>query len=167
MRGFVAILLCLMILPVQMQLTDLIAVGPIRPDLSAAVVYAIGMVLGPWAGGGAGMVVGLLTDRFSGGLIGPQVIGKTLIGVGAAVTARTLLQASVLTHGAVVFALSFLQGAIMVIWIWWQTGHGWAGLYTTALPEACYTSLIVVCIVGVLRRLGVQPGAGIRVAGYS
>ncbi len=143
MSTVVVVALCLLAVPLQMQLAHLAAIGGIQPDLPSAAVYGISLVLGPWVGGGVGGVVGLLIDRFSGGLIGPQLMSHAVIGMVGGMLGQRLLQASVLTHGGVSWVLFFLQGCWMTGLIWWQMGEGWRALYLTALPEACYTASIV------------------------
>jgi rod shape-determining protein MreD len=138
----VAIAFCLLVLPVQMQLTGFLAVAGIRPDLPGAAVYATGLALGPWAGGAAGLVVGLLTDRFSAGLIGPQLAAKLFIGVAGGVLAQRLLLNTPPARAGVSLLLFILQGVWMTMWLR-GTGDGWRALYLTALPEACYTAGIV------------------------
>ena len=143
MKPVTAMVLCLAVVPIQMQLAGPVTVAGIRPDLPAAAVYAISMALGPWAGGGAGLVVGLLVDRFSGGLVGPQLMAKVFIGVMGGLLTPRLLLATPLAHTGVSFLLFLLQGLWMVALLLWRTGAGWSELYLTALPEACYTAGVV------------------------
>ncbi|HUJ79327.1 MAG TPA: hypothetical protein VLY45_03305 [Nitrospiria bacterium] len=143
MNALTVIGVCLLVVPLQMQVAGLIAVAGIRPDLPGAIVYGIGLLGGPWAGGAAGMIVGLLIDRFSGGLVGPQLAAKLCIGLVGGVLGRRLLLADATTHGGLAFALFLLQGVWMTFTIWWRTGEGWRELYLTAAPEACYTAVIV------------------------
>jgi hypothetical protein len=151
-NALVVIGVCLLVVPLQMQVAGLIAVAGVRPDLPGAVVYGIGLLGGPWMGGGAGLVVGLLTDRFSGGLVGPQLAAKLCIGLVGGVLGRRLLLADATTHGGLSLVLFLLQGLWMTATIWWRTGEGWRALYLTAILEACYTSGIVMICLWMLRR---------------
>ena len=152
MNALTVIGLCLLVVPLQMQVAGLIAVAGIRPDLPGVVVYGIGLLGGPWTGGAAGLLVGLLVDRFSGGLVGPQLIAKLCIGLVGGMLGRRLLLADATTHGALCFALFLIQGVWMTITIWWRTGEGWRELYLTAVPEACYTAFIVMIGLWLVRR---------------
>jgi LytS/YehU family sensor histidine kinase len=143
---------CLFVVPLQMQVAGLIAVAGIRPDLPGAVVYGIGLMGGPWMGGAAGLVVGLLADRFSGGLVGPQLAAKICIGAIGGLLGRRLLLADTRTHGGLSLVVFLLQGIWMTLTIWWRTGAGWRELYLTAVPEACYTAAIVMIGLWLVRR---------------
>jgi len=151
-NALVVIGLCLLIVPLQMQVAGLIAVAGIRPDLPGAVIYGIGLLGGPWTGGGTGLVVGLLADRFGGGLVGPQLAAKIFIGVVGGLLGRRLLLADTKTHGGLSLVLFLLQGVWMTATIWWRTGEGWRELYLTAAPEACYTAIIVMIGLWLMRR---------------
>jgi hypothetical protein len=151
-NALVVIGLCLLVVPLQMEVAGVIAIGGIRPDLPGAVVYGIGLLGGPWTGGVAGLVVGLLADRFSGGLVGPQLAAKICIGVVGGVLGRRLLLADATTHGGLSLVLFLLQGVWMTLSIWWRTGEGWRELYLTAAPEACYTAFIVTIGLWLVRR---------------
>jgi len=148
----VVIGLCLLVVPLQMQVAGLIAVAGIRPDLPGAAVYGIGLVAGPWAGGAAGLVIGLLADRMSAGLVGPQLAAKICIGLIGGLLGRRLLLADARTHGGLSLAVFLLQGVWMTVTIVWRTGSGWRELYLTAAPEACYTALIVTIGLWLVRR---------------
>lgn len=165
MRFWLVVLLCLVVLPIQMQLLDWMAIGGIRPDLPATLVYGLGVVTGPWGGGGAGLVVGLLVDRFSGGAIGPHMAAKAMIGFGAGLFSWTLLKSSLLAHASLSFGLFIVQGFWVVLLFRWQSHGAWDELYLTALPEACYTVFTVTIAIWLLRRTGVirQPEAGTSV----
>ena len=152
MNALTVIGLCLLVVPLQMQVAGLIAVAGIRPDLPGAAVYGIGLLGGPWTGGGAGLVVGLLADRFGGGLVGPQLAAKICIGLVGGVLGRRLLLADATTHGGLSLVLFLLQGVWMTMTIWWRTGEGWRELYLTAAPEACYTASIVMIGLWLTRR---------------
>jgi hypothetical protein len=155
MNALVVIGVCLLVVPLQMQVAGLIAVAGVRPDLPGAVVYGIGLLGGPWTGGGAGLVVGLLADRFSGGFVGPQLAAKLCIGLVGGVLGRRLLLSDLTTHGGISLVLFLLQGLWMTTTIWWRTGEGWRELYLTAAPEACYTAcIVVICLWLVRRRMG-------------
>lgn len=152
MNILVVIGLCLLIVPLQMQAAGVIAVAGIRPDLPGAVIYGIGLIGGPWTGGAAGLVVGLLADRFSAGVVGPQLAAKICIGVIAGLLGRRLLLADARTHGGLSLTVFLLQGVWMTSTIVWRTGHGWRELYLTAIPEACYTGFIVMIGLWLMRR---------------
>ncbi|MBI3621212.1 MAG: hypothetical protein HY208_03385 [Nitrospirae bacterium] len=157
MNALVLIGLCLLVVPLQMQVAGLIAVAGVRPDLPGALLYGIGVVGGPWVGGAAGLVVGLLMDRFSAGVVGPQVAAKICIGVVGGLLGRRLLLADARTHGGLSLALFLLQGIWMTVTIWWRTGSGWRELYLTAVPEACYTAgIVMIGLWLVRRRIGEQ-----------
>ena len=137
------LLLCLLAVPVQMQLAGAIAVAGLRPDLPGVAVYGAGLMLGPWAGGLAGVLVGLLTDQFSAGPIGPQLAAKLVIGLVSGLLSGRLRLTSLSAQAGVLLLLFFLQGLWMTAALAWRTGEGWSALWFTALPEACYTSIIV------------------------
>jgi len=143
---------CLLVVPLQMQVAGLIAVAGLRPDLPGAVVYGIGLVAGPWVGGAAGLVIGLLADRMSAGLVGPQLAAKLCIGVIGGLLGRRLLLADAKMHGGAALVVFLLQGVWMTWTIWWRTGAGWRELYLTAVPEACYTAGIVMIGLWLVRR---------------
>ncbi len=144
MKMFLAVL-CLLIVPMQMQWAGVIEVGTIRPDLPGAVVYLTGLALGPWVGGVAGALVGLLMDRFSAGSVGPQLAAKLFIGAAGGLLTHRLLLTKPSAHAGIALLLFTVQGSWMTWVLWWRTGRGWSELYLTALPEACYTALIIMC----------------------
>jgi len=153
----VVIGLCLLVVPLQMQVAGLISVAGVRPDLPGALLYGIGLIGGPWAGGAAGLVVGLLSDRFSAGLVGPQLAAKICIGLIGGLLGRRLLLADARTHGGLSLAVFLLQGVWMTVTIVWRTGSGWRELYLTAIPEACYTAgIVMIGLWLVRRRIGEQ-----------
>lgn len=144
MKLFLAAL-CFLIVPIQMQWAGAVALAGIRPDLPGVVVYAMGLALGPWAGGAAGALVGLLVDRFSAGPVGPQFAAKLFIGAAGGVLTHRLLLTKPSAHAGVALLLFTAQGIWMTWALWWRTGRGWSELYLTALPEACYTAFVIMC----------------------
>jgi rod shape-determining protein MreD len=147
----IAIALCLLVVPIQMQWAGVLELAGVRPDLPAAAVYAMGLALGPWAGGAAGLVVGLLVDRFSAGLVGPQLAAKLFIGVAGGLLAQRLLLTTQSAQAGVSLLLCLVQGVWMTVLLR-HTGDGWHALYLTALPEACYTAVIVMIGLWLARR---------------
>ena len=144
--------LCLLVVPVQMQLAGLIAIGGIRPDLPAALVYGVRVIMGPWVGGGVGLVVGLVMDRFSADLVGPHLVAKVVIGVVGGFLAGSLVRSGLFAYAGVASVLFFLQSGWLAGLIWWRFGVGWQALYQTVFVEACYTLVVAIGLLWLLRR---------------
>ncbi|HEB75722.1 MAG TPA: rod shape-determining protein MreD [Nitrospirae bacterium] len=62
-------------------LQSVISVGPMKLNLTLLLVYYAGLRRGELAGVAIGIPVGFLEDALSGGLIGPGMLGKGLVGI--------------------------------------------------------------------------------------
>ncbi|MEW6325196.1 MAG: hypothetical protein AB1515_07390, partial [Nitrospirota bacterium] len=98
-----------------------------------------------------GAAVGLLADRFGAGPVGPQLVAKFCIGVVGGLLTHRLLLTTPWIHAGVSWLLWIAQGVWMTAWLRWRSEGGWNELYLTALPEACYTAIIVMLGLWLLR----------------
>ncbi|MDI6744860.1 MAG: rod shape-determining protein MreD [Thermodesulfovibrionales bacterium] len=57
-----------------------ISISGSRPDLAAAIVYCFGLKNGETKGMLFGSFVGLIGDSLSGGILGPNILGKGIVG---------------------------------------------------------------------------------------
>jgi rod shape-determining protein MreD len=57
-----------------------ISVFGAQPDLAAAIVYYFGLKNGEVKGMLFGLFIGLISDSLSGGILGPNILGKGMVG---------------------------------------------------------------------------------------
>lgn len=57
-----------------------LSINGVWPDFTAMLAYGFGMNYGPSAGAIAGAATGLVSDGLSSGMLGPNLISKTMVG---------------------------------------------------------------------------------------
>jgi len=161
------VLIFVFFVPLQSVLMTSISLNGIKPDLGLILIFFTGLIYGEADGILVGLIIGLLTDLFSGGALGPNVVSKTLLGWSGGMVCKTLLNVNAFFTLGSVFCMSLLNGLISFFMVFLITG-GWgflASVRWVILPEALYNALLAT----VLFLLASQPieAARFRSQGYS
>lgn len=105
MKPRVYLIIFLLLIPVQTGLFEPFGRIGLRPDISLAVLYAIGLLTEPIEGALAGIAVGLLQDISSAGLIGFSGISRGLTGMAAGFLGSRILD--IQSPSNIIFLLVF------------------------------------------------------------
>jgi rod shape-determining protein MreD len=140
----VYLIILVLIVPLQASLFSPISFAGIKPDLSLALVYIIGLLTGPAEGALAGIAVGLVQDISSAGLIGLDASTRGLVGLCAGFLGLRVLDIASPTNMVFLSAFSLLEGILISISIQVIYGSGpfISALVTRVLPQALYTGLL-------------------------
>jgi rod shape-determining protein MreD len=140
---------------VQTTVFDPLTLGGIKPDLALIVVIYFALLHSTSAAVGTGLVMGLLQDILSGGLMGVNLLTKSLAGYLFGLIGRQVVVANLVNQAVLVFLASLLDGGltffILKITQLTTPGRGvWVGLI---LPQAAYNGLICLILIPLLARL--------------
>lgn len=141
-RVYLAILL--LIIPIQAALFNPLSVAGIKPDLSFALIYIIGLLTGPTEASLVGMSIGLVQDISSASLIGVNGFTRGMLGLGAGFLGRGVLDIASPTNVLFLAAFSLMEGIIIMLFM--QTFYGTVPYFSIflsqMLPQALYTGLL-------------------------
>ncbi len=144
MRPRVYFVILLLLVPLQASLFSVISLFGIKPDISLALLYVIGLLTGPTEGAMAGMGIGLVQGISSAGLIGLDGITGGLFGLCAGFLGRRVLDIASPTNFVFLSAFCLLEGIAVVIYV--VTAYGscpiFSLLFSRMLPQALYTGLM-------------------------
>jgi len=136
--------LVLLIVPLQVVLSDRISIAGIHPDLALIAVCLIGLYRGEMDALLAGFALGLTQDLFSGGAQWGNLCLKPIIGMIAGLASRNLASLTWAFVLGFLFTLSTFSGTIMYL-LKSLTGSG-VNFFEAArgiiLPQACYDALL-------------------------
>lgn len=86
----------------------------VSPDLTAAVAYYIGIKGGAAKGIIFGSLIGLVEDSISGNLLGPNLLGKGIVGFSSSFNSGSLLRWTPLLGAISIFTLTVLDGFVIL-----------------------------------------------------
>lgn len=144
MKPRVYFMTLLLVVPLQASLFNPLSLAGIKPDLPLAVLYIIGLLCGPVEAALAGMGIGLMQDVGSAGLIGLGGFTRGLIGLGAGILGRRVLDLASPSNIIFLAAFSLAEGVFLSLFM--QVFYGsvpfFRMLFTHMLPQAVYTGLL-------------------------
>ncbi|NLY89188.1 MAG: rod shape-determining protein MreD [Firmicutes bacterium] len=116
----------------------------VTPDLILLVTVCYGLLYGPLQGLYLGLAGGFLLDLAGGGILGINILTKTLLGYGSGYIGKTVFKDNILIP-LVVAVVATLAGEITAFLF--LTAFGWQGrffnyLYATVLPLSLYHLLL-------------------------
>ena len=144
MKPRVYLMVFLLIVPLQASLLEPLTHVGIRPDLSLAVLYVIGLLTSPVEAALAGMALGLIQDMSSASLLGLSGITRGLTGLLIGLFGRQVLDIS--SPSNLLFLMAFSLAEAIVNAIFLQALYGsvpfFSLLFTRMLPQAIFTGLL-------------------------
>lgn len=144
MKGRVYLAILLLIIPLQAALLDPLSLGGIKPDLPLALIYVIGLLTSPTEAALVGMAVGLVQDIGSASPLGLNGITRGLLGLGAGLLGRRVLDIASPMNMIFLSAFSLVEG--LVIMLFMQTFYGdvpfLSLVVTRMVPQALFTGLV-------------------------
>jgi rod shape-determining protein MreD len=159
MKPRVYVVLLLLIVPFQASLLDIISLGGIKPDLSLAVLFVIGLLTTPAEAAIAGMGIGLLQDIASASLIGFSGLTRGLVGLAAGLLGKRVIDSS--SPAVVPFLALFSLAEGVLISSFLQVTEGAVPFISMIagrlLPQAIYTSLLGLLVLRLVNRKNVLP----------
>jgi rod shape-determining protein MreD len=158
MKGLVYLAILLLIIPVQAALFDPLPLGGIKPDLALALIYVIGLLTGPVEASLAGMAMGLVQDIGSASPLGMNGLTRGLIGLGAGLLSRRVLD--IASPMNVIFLMAFSLAEGFIIMLFMQTFFGdvpfFSLLLTVLLPQALVSGLLGIFLLRFMNRKSVM-----------
>ncbi len=143
MKPWVYLVVLLLILPVQAGLLNPLSIGGIKPDITLAVVFIIGLITGPVEGAFAGMSIGLLQDIGSASLLGLTGLSRGMVGLLSGLLGRRVLDIDNPMIVLFLVALSMAEGLFIALFL--QTTYGAVPFLSLVagriVPQALYTGL--------------------------
>ena len=159
MKPRVYFTILLLIIPFQASLIEPISLGGIKPDLTLAVLYIIGLLTGPTEAALAGMAIGLVQDVGSASLIGFSGMTRGLEGLAAGLLGSRVLDLS--SPVIVVFLAAFSLAEGILISLFLQVTYGdvpfLSMLGQRMLPQALYTSILGLLLLQLIRKKNIFP----------
>ena len=153
------VILFLLIVPFQASLLDKFAIGGIKPDLALAILFVIGLLTGPAEAAAAGMGIGLLQDIASASLIGFSGLTRGLVGLGAGLLGKRVIDSS--SPSVVPFLAVFSLAEGLLISSFLQVTDGAVPFFSMItgrlFPQAIYTSLLGFLVLRLVNRKNVLP----------
>jgi rod shape-determining protein MreD len=149
------ILILLLIIPVQTTVMDALSIHGIKPDLGLIAVYLIGLSMGEMDGVLMGFFIGLLMDLFSGGTLGANLLTKAIIGGGAGLLGRTVLNVRLFFPIAMLFASSLAAGLMSYLFLRIFEGGivFWDAFRWIILPQSLYDAVLGTVLFSFVPRL--------------
>lgn len=157
MKPRVYLVLFLLIIPFQASLFEPLSLAGIKPDLSLAALYIIGLLVGPGEAALVGIGSGLLLDIGSASLIGITGISRGLVGLSASLLGTRVLDLSSPSNGIFLAAFSLVEGICIAFFM--QLFYGSVPFFSLVagqvLPQAIYTGLLGVVLLQLMARKNV------------
>ena len=153
MKPRVYLMILLLIIPAQASLFSPLSLFGVKPDLSLALIYIIGLLTGPTEGALAGMGLGLVQDISSASLIGLDGFTRGLFGLCAGVLGGRVL--NIASPSNIIFLTVFCLAEGIVISLYMQIFYGnvpfISMLFNLMIPQALYTGLLGTLMLRVLK----------------
>ncbi|HWR59572.1 MAG TPA: rod shape-determining protein MreD [Thermodesulfovibrionales bacterium] len=92
-----------------------VSVFGVSPDLTAVVAYYFGIKEGATRGIFFGSLIGIIEDSVSGVVLGPNLLGKALVGFFSSFMSGTLFRWTPLLGMVSIFVLTVLDGIVVVL----------------------------------------------------
>lgn len=144
MKGRVYLAILLLIIPVQAALLNPISLAGIKPDFALALIYVIGLLTSPTEAALVGMAVGLVLDIGAASPLGLNGIIGGLLGLGAGLLGRRVLDIASPMNVIFLSALSLIEGIIIMLFM--QIFYGDVPLFslliTRMMPQAVFTGVV-------------------------
>jgi rod shape-determining protein MreD len=144
MRPVVYLIVLLLLVPIQASLLAPFVRFGFRPDLGLAVLYAVGLLAGPVEGALAGILLGLLQDASSAGLLGLSGLSHGILGLFAGFLGRRVLDTG--SPSNILFLAAFGLAESLMIALFLETTYGdvpfWTLFFRRMLPGALATAII-------------------------
>lgn len=148
MKSAVYLLMFLLIIPFQGALFNLVSIGGVKPDLSFALLYIIGLLTGPVEASLIGMSAGLLLDVASASFFGLMGFTRGLLALSASLLGRQVLDITSPSNGIFLAAFSLVEGLCLAFFL--ELCYGsmpfFALLFGHLLPQALYTAVLGVIL---------------------
>lgn len=104
----------LLSVPAAFIIHSQVSLWGVVPSLTVAVAYAVGIYTGPAKGILLGSAVGMLEDSVSGNILGPNLMGKGMVGFLASFNSGSFFRWTPLLGMLSLFFLTLLDG--VVVW---------------------------------------------------
>ncbi len=158
MKPWVYLAILLLIVPVQASLLGTVSLWGIKPDLPLALIYIIGLVTGPVEAALAGMAVGLVQDIGSASMLGICGFARGLVGLGAGILGRRVLDIASPMNVIFIGAFSLVEGVAIALFM--ETTYGDVPVFWLFLvrivPQALYTGLLGTVLLRFMNRKNVM-----------
>lgn len=143
MKPRVYLIILLLIIPVQAAFVNPLSLGGVKPDFPLALIYIIGLLAGPTEALLAGVGIGLVQDISSASLIGMSGFTRGLIGLGAGLLGRRVLEIASFSNTLFLAAFSVMEGLVIILYmdIFSGTVPFFSLFFGRILPQAFYTGL--------------------------
>jgi len=158
MKPLVYLIVLLFLLPFQGSVLDVVSLGGIKPDAALALLYCIGLLTGPVEAALAGIAVGLLQDTSSASLIGFSGFTRGLIGLGAGMLGRHVLDIASPSNILFIFAFSIAEFALIavVLGAFYGSLPFFGVFFSRMLPAAFLTGVLGYFMLRLISRKGAQ-----------
>ncbi len=100
---------------VALFLQTRVTVFGIHPNLTAAAAYWIGFQSNPIKGNILGSLIGIIEDSIGGGILGPNLLGKGLVGFLASGLSKRIFHWTPLVGMVSIFLLTAMDGFIIIV----------------------------------------------------
>jgi rod shape-determining protein MreD len=144
MKPYVYACILLLIIPFQSTLLNPLSIFGIKPDLSLAILFIIGLLTGPVEAALAGISIGLMQDIGSASLLGFSGLTRGLVGLGAGLLGSRVLDISNPVIVLFLTVFSLVEGILISLFL--QTTYGEVPFFTMIasrlVPQAIYTSVL-------------------------
>lgn len=158
MKPLVYLVALLFLIPFQGSVLDLVPLGGIKPDAALALLYCIGLLAGPIEGAFAGMAVGLLQDIGSASLLGFSGFSRGLIGLGAGMLGRHVLDIASPSNIFFIVAFSAAEFVLtaVVLGVFYGALPFFGLFFSRMLPSAMLTGVLGYFMLRLISRKGAQ-----------
>jgi cell shape-determining protein MreD len=140
--------LFLLIIPFQAGLINPLSIAGIKPDLALALLYIIGLLIGPLEAVLVGISMGLLVDSGSASLIGLMGFTRGFVGLFASLLGRKVLNISSPSNGIFLASFSLVEGISIALFL--QFLYGDLSFFSLVagrvIPQAIYTGVLGVVL---------------------
>lgn len=123
----------------------------VPPELTVVVVYYIGVTGGTAKGMILGSLIGIAEDSITGGIIGPNLLGKGMVGFFSSSIAGGLFRWTPLLGLLIISALTMLDGLVVFL----------SRMFYETLPLPPHRALLTVVIQGLINAFAgifIKPG---------
>lgn len=146
--------LFLLIIPLQATLLNPLSIAGIKPDLALALLYIIGLLIGPIEAALVGVSIGLLLDIGSASLIGITGFTRGVVGLFASLLGKKVLDMSSPSNGIFLAGFGLAEGICLALFM--QLFFGDVPFFSllagVILPQAIYTGVLGVVLLRLVAR---------------
>jgi len=134
----------LLMIPLQASFLNPLSVAGIKPDLTLALLFIIGLITNPVEATLVGMATGILLDIGSASFIGLMGCTRGLVGLSASLLGRKVLNITSPSNGIVLTVFCLLEGICIAFFL--QIIYGSVPfvnlLVGNIIPQAIYTGIL-------------------------